>query len=96
MGCSTADETIKAARKAHRCSWCGERINPGETYKRWRFFHNGDAGTCKMHPECFDAMEDERRFEGGGYFEWMEGDNERPTTAPNAGVNRPRAEGETE
>jgi hypothetical protein len=99
MAALTDTQTIRAARAAHHCSWCGERINAGETYKRWRFFHNGDAGTCKMHPECFDAMEEERRSEGGGCFEFMYGDNERPKPEPNAvfsgagATDRPQQDG---
>lgn len=77
MGSSTQDQVIKAARKQHGCSWCGERIEVGETYTRYRWFNDGDAGTCKMHPECHAAMQ-ECAAEEGGWFEFGPGDNDRP------------------
>ena len=47
-------ETHKA-RKPHRCMSCGESINVGEAYRRWRCYDSGDVGTVKMHPECHAA-----------------------------------------
>ena len=73
---STTRETTQAAKKVHRCSWCWQRIEIGSIYKRYRFFDGGDAGTCKMHPECFCAMEEAAKEEGG-YLEWTPG-QERP------------------
>lgn len=52
----TPTQTL-TARKAHLCMSCGERINAGEQYLRWRCYDDGDAGTVKMHPECW-AMHD--------------------------------------
>jgi predicted RNA-binding Zn-ribbon protein involved in translation (DUF1610 family) len=49
---STETET-PTARKPHICMSCGERINAGEKYTRWRCYDDGDAGTNKMHPECY-------------------------------------------
>lgn len=82
MGTATAEERVAAARKAHECSWCGEQIGVGESYTRYRWFRNGDAGTCRMHPECLLAMRDAANDEGG-WIDFMPGDNERPTTSPN-------------
>lgn len=65
------------ARKKHHCSWCGEFIEPGSTYKRYRYFNYGDAGTVKMHPECYGAMIEAAEDEGG-WIEWTPGDGERP------------------
>ena len=56
MSACTAPETIKSAKNPHICSWCNERIEAGESYKRWRWFDCGDASTVKMHPECNDAL----------------------------------------
>lgn len=53
---ATTIQIIKAARKRHQCSYCGTRIEIGETYKRYRCFEGGDAGTVKIHPECLDAF----------------------------------------
>lgn len=65
------------ARKLHKCSWCAERIEIGEEYTRYRYFSDGDAGTVKMHPECYDAMLEAASHEGG-WIEWTPGDGERP------------------
>jgi len=65
----STEPTTQRARKRHRCTWCWQFIEMGEQYKRYRFFDCGDAGTVKMHPECFDAMQVEAK-EWGGYFEW--------------------------
>lgn len=78
----TTEPTQHKAKKPHRCEWCWQRINEGEQYKRYRYFDGGDAGTVKMHPECFDAMQ-EAAHEEGGCFEWTPG-MERPMAAQHA------------
>ena len=75
---ATAPETHKA-RKAHRCQWCWQRIDEGTEYKRYRYYDSGEASTVKMHPECYDAMQEAAREEGG-YIEWTPG-MERPLPA---------------
>ena len=75
MTYASTPETHKA-RKQHRCSWCCQFVSIGETYTRYRFAHQGDAGTIRMHPECFDAMQEEAN-EAGEWFEWTPG-QERP------------------
>lgn len=50
----TDTETLQA-RKPHRCMSCGEGIAVSDEYKRWRCYDDGDAGTVKMHPECYAA-----------------------------------------
>lgn len=72
---ATEIETHKA-KKQHRCDWCWQFVNAGETYKRYRYYNGGDVGTVKMHPECHDVMQDEAREEGS-WFEWTPG-QERP------------------
>lgn len=57
-------EVIKHAKKAHRCDWCAEKINIGDTYERWRWYDGGDAGTTKMHPECAYASSEVGKEEG--------------------------------
>jgi len=44
---------MTTARKRHACSWCGEQIEPGETYYRETVW-DPDNGphTWKAHPEC--------------------------------------------
>lgn len=72
---STPTETHKA-KKQHRCEWCWQFIEAGETYSRYRFYNDGEAGTVKMHPECYEVMQDEASNEGG-WYEWTPG-QERP------------------
>jgi hypothetical protein len=74
----TEVETHKA-RKAHRCEWCWQRIDEGAEYKRYRYYDGGEAGTVKMHPECYEAMQEAAREEGG-WIEWTPG-MERPLPA---------------
>jgi predicted RNA-binding Zn-ribbon protein involved in translation (DUF1610 family) len=65
----TTTETLKA-RKRHVCMSCGEQINAGDTYKRWRCYDGGDAGTVKMHPECQAAHQADADKYGGGAWEF--------------------------
>lgn len=74
MFCSTL-ETLKA-RKPHVCMSCGQRINVGETYNRWRCFDGGDVGTNKMHPECYAAHCSDA--DGYGTWEFTPYSHERP------------------
>lgn len=73
MFCTEAID-IKAKRP-HKCTWCGQVIEIGETYKSWKsiddsWFHN------KMHFECRDAVSDECDYYGDN--EYMPYDNVRP------------------
>lgn len=64
---STDPVTVTAARKEHVCDWCGEGIDVGTSYVRWRYFdldRPHDTGAVAMHPDCHRAMvrcEDVRR-----------------------------------
>lgn len=64
------------AAKNHVCDWCGERIDAGGKYWRWRWFDSGDASTCKAHPECYEAMLRAAQDEGGE-ITFSRGDNPR-------------------
>lgn len=70
------ETTTHNARKQHRCDWCWQFILPLNQYKRYRFYEGGDAGTIKMHPECYKVMQEEASLDGG-YIEWTPG-MERP------------------
>jgi hypothetical protein len=74
------ETTEQNAAKKHRCSWCGESIDVGESYKRYRYFDGGDVGTVKMHPECYEDMLECASYEGG-WIEWGYGSCERPERA---------------
>ena len=74
MHCTDA-ENLKA-RKVHICSSCGERINAGEKYLRWRCYDSGDVGTVKMHPECRNMHDAEAG--ATGLWEFTPFSHERP------------------
>lgn len=46
------DQSDPVARKAHRCIWCGERIDVGETYRREKSVYYGHMQNHAWHPEC--------------------------------------------
>ncbi len=66
------------SRKNRQCEWCLERIHPGDLYMRYRYYNSGDAQTIRLHPECYEAMVDYAKEEGG-FCEWTPG-MDRPTT----------------
>jgi predicted RNA-binding Zn-ribbon protein involved in translation (DUF1610 family) len=80
MSYCTEAETLKA-RKPHVCMSCGQRIEAGETYKRWRCYDGGDAGTNKMHPECL-AM---HQADEDGTWEYSPFSYERPERSQDLG-----------
>ena len=71
----TPPVTLKA-RKDHVCSSCGEKIPVGELYRRWRSYCYGDAGTNRMHEECYEMHTDDA---GSGTWEYAPYSYERPT-----------------
>ena len=77
MFCSTL-ETL-TARKPHVCMSCGQRIEAGETYNRWRCFDGGDVGTNKMHPECYAMHSSDAATLGESAWEFTPYSHERPT-----------------
>lgn len=78
MATMTATES-HVASKPHRCDWCWQYINKGETYKRYRVFNCGDAATVRAHEECYEAIQD-AAIEEGGWVEWTPG-QDRPNPA---------------
>lgn len=85
-----SEATTQAARKRHRCTWCWQHIEIGETYKRY-FYADGDTGTVKAHPECYDAIQ-EYAAEEGGYYTWVPG-MERPERQSTPTTDAPQAKG---
>jgi hypothetical protein len=70
----TPTET-KTAKKNHRCTYCGDPIYAGDTYKAWTSF-DGYAFNSKMHPECLnDLRETNDPYDDGEYNPY---DNDRP------------------
>lgn len=55
---SSTTPTTQASRTRRWCDWCGESIEIGERYARWRYYDQGDASTVRTHPECLAAIEE--------------------------------------
>ena len=47
---------VKKSRKAYTCDWCYEVIEQGTAY--CRYFCYNERVTVRMHPECYEAMQD--------------------------------------
>lgn len=43
--------------KPHTCTWCGGRINKGETARYTAAVDGGDFSSYYMHPECDEAYD---------------------------------------
>ena len=69
------------ARKTHRCTWCGELIDKGESYTHERSVYDGYMQSQHWHPECLSAMRDEASVDGG-VVEWITGEQSRPEQKP--------------
>lgn len=72
MSYTLFSEDARIAKKAHRCIWCGQRINLGARYIDERSIYDGNIQRHRWHPECH---EDARRE---GEEELTPYDNERP------------------
>lgn len=72
-----SDPVTLVARKAHTCSWCCEKILPGEKYERWVSIDDS-AYTNKMHPECVEAASAGE----SGSWEYCPGDGQGMRPAP--------------
>ena len=58
---ATTDVVTREARKPTRCHWCWESIAKGESHQTYTQFSDGRASTTRMHPECYEAMQDYAR-----------------------------------
>lgn len=77
MSINLISSEIRKARKARPCTWCGQQIEPGQTYRHERLTVDGDFGVNDLHPECDEALAEACRAEGGEvYFD--PGQNDRP------------------
>lgn len=69
-------DTVQKARKQYSCWWCGEAINPGDTYARLVCKDRGLSVTM-VHLECELAWYEKARLDGGVY-ECGFADHKRP------------------
>ena len=72
---------IRKARKPHRCTYCGEAINAGDTYAYQTGNWDGRWFESKMHDECFEEMCDEG---DGEYTPYSNDRPQRDAPVPNA------------
>lgn len=72
-------ERLSRARRAYKCSWCGERIEAGEQYRSYGWRDGSDSGHEKMHTECYGAM-CRLAAEEGEFLYWTFGDFHRGCT----------------
>ncbi len=69
----SAAETMREARKIHKCTWCTERINNGDVYVFQKGNYDGAWYETKMHPECW------KDFCDSGENEYIQYSADRPT-----------------
>ena len=68
---------VRKARKALRCIWCGERIEPGTRYFDERSVYDGNMQRHRWHGEC--KADADAEFKASGECEFGPGEAERPT-----------------
>jgi hypothetical protein len=66
------DPEYRKAAKPHKCSYCAEDIATGEAYTFQKGNYDGRWFESKMHPECFEDMDE------SGDGEYTPYCNERP------------------
>lgn len=69
-------DTVRRAAKQHRCIWCGQAINKGDSYHDERSVYYGSIQRNRWHPECLEYARDDMRESGDQEF--MPWSNERP------------------
>lgn len=77
MSYTLLSEVKRKARKEHKCIWCGQKIEVGETYIAEASIYDNDFQYSKWHPECREACMIEYQKTKEEEFEPM--CNERPT-----------------
>jgi hypothetical protein len=91
--CTFLSYDTRRARKQHACSWCGQKIEAGDSYDNQAVIFEGEMCVNKFHPECGEAAQEAGREEGG-CFEFMPGENERPQIPSPDPNDMPHVQGE--
>lgn len=50
------------------CDWCGDGVEVGQPYFAYRWSDGVDSGSVAMHPECYQAMQDDVCLDYGDGF----------------------------
>ena len=64
------ERPVKAARKQHKCIWCGQFILVGDPYTYERSIFEGEPQSHHWHPECLAALREAIKAEGCGEYEF--------------------------
>lgn len=75
-------DTVRRAAKQHRCIWCGQAINKGDSYHDERSVADDSFQNHRWHPEC-KAYANEDML-GGGDWEFLAWSNDRPAPLESA------------
>ena len=75
----TSDIETHKADRGHECHACGQRIERGETYMRYRLWDGALSQTVRMHIECLSAMH-VLSNEDGEFTQWQRGEFARGCT----------------
>jgi hypothetical protein len=69
------ENIVCCGRKPYSCAWCGQRIEKGDTHRRYSVRWDGEFQCWRMHLECYEAMcaDDDCVYDG-----FAIGENERP------------------
>jgi len=70
--------TTRRARKQHKCIWCGQAINIGDTFEDERSVYEGHVQHHRWHAECLDGQRKIASEWGSDEFSAYE--NERPAS----------------
>ena len=72
------NDTLRIARKEHRCTFCGDVIKKGERYRFMTYVDGGKLYTDKYHENCAFAISQNCDYGDDEYFtdEIMETINE--------------------
>ena len=75
-------DTVRRAAKQHRCIWCGQAINKGDTYVDERSVYDGSIQRHRWHPECIQDARD--GWAQGDDQEFLAWSNDRPAPPESA------------
>lgn len=68
-GLTFIEETLRCARKQHRCFECGRTISPKEVYEHARGMWDGSFSTYKTCIDCYSIRR--AMFKNGWVYGWM-------------------------